>query len=206
MSEEDAKLQTVEDQLLVERFAAGDAEAFDRLMAIHMNDVFGLAWSVLRNREEALDATQEVFIKLYSTLPRFYSNCNLPAWLYRVCLNQCIDMKRKSRKVCVELTDDEWDRLQGAETDDPCRSAQARELRAIIKDAVDLLPPRQKAAFVLRQYKHLSLKEISDTMGCTVGAVKSHLSRATAHLRSKLSKYVNPCVEEVDCCERVQKP
>lgn len=197
MPEDDETLHTAEDELLVARFRAGEAEAFDRLMALHMDRVFGLAWSVLHDREEALDAAQEVFIKLHGALPRFREAGNLPGWLYRVCLNHCIDVKRRSRNAEFELTEEEWDRLQGPDQDDPAWFAENSELRAAIREAVDQLPRRQKTAFVLRHYQFMSLKETADTMGCTVGAVKAHLARATAHLRDRLSSYVKPAVEEV---------
>lgn len=197
MPGEDRALQTAEDELLVARFRTGDGEAFDRLMAVHTDQVFRLAWSVLHDREEALDATQEVFIRLHAALPKFGDANNLSAWLYRVCLNHCIDVKRRSRNAGFELSEEEWERLQGNFRDDPGWFAQNRELGAAIRSAVDRLPPRQKAAFVLRHYQFMPLKEIADTMGCTVGAVKAHLSRATAHLRNRLADYVAPVVEEV---------
>jgi RNA polymerase sigma-70 factor, ECF subfamily len=197
LPKDDETLGTPEDELLVARFKAGDAEAFDRLMALHMNQMFGLAWSVLHNREEALDAAQEVFIKLHKALPRFDDGNNISAWLYRVCLNHCIDVKRRSRNTELELTEDEWDRLQGCERDDPSWCLQNRELKGAILKAVDQLPDRQKSAFILRHYQFMSLAEIAETMGCSVGAVKSHLSRATVHLRSTLSCYVGPAVREV---------
>lgn len=197
MLEEDRTLQTAEDELLIERFRGGDAEAFDRLMALHINHVFGLAWSVLHDREDALDATQEVFIRLHAALPKFGDANNLAAWLYRVCLNYCIDTKRRSRNSGCELTEEEWDRLQGPDEDDPGWFVQNSELRVAIREAVDQLPTRQKAAFILRHYQFLSLQETAEAMGCSVGAVKSHLSRATAHLRNTLSSYIEPAVEEV---------
>lgn len=195
--EDERTLVTAEDELLIARFQSGEAEAFDRLMALHMNQVFGLAWSVLHGREEALDAAQEVFIKLHSALPKFGSAANLPAWLYRVCLNHCIDVRRKSRNVVMELTEEDWDRLQGSDRDDPGWFVQNTELGEAIRKAIDHLPARQKSAFLLRHYDFLSLKEIAQTMGCTVGAVKAHLSRATAHLRSELSGYTGIAVGEV---------
>jgi RNA polymerase sigma-70 factor (ECF subfamily) len=197
LSEEERTLRTAEDELLISRFQSGEDEAFDRLMGLHMDHVFGLAWSVLHDREEALDAAQEVFIKLHSALPRINSSGNLQAWLYRVCLNHCIDVKRRSRKACLELTEEEWDRLQGSDRDEPGWYVQNRELGAAIRKAVDGLPARQKSAFLLRHYNFLSLKEVADVMGCSVGAVKAHLSRAAAHLRAELTGYVNPAVEEV---------
>lgn len=190
-------MQETEDALLVARFRAGEVEAFDRLMALHMDQVFGLAWSVLHDREAALDATQEVFVKLHGALPRFGDAANLPAWLYRVCLNHCIDVRRRSRSVVLEFSEEEWDRLQGPDRDDPVRCAQNAELGAAIRDAVDQLPARQKTAFILRHYQFMSLKEVAGAMGCSVGAVKAHVARATAHLRARLADYVESAVVEV---------
>lgn len=190
-------MQATDDELLIARFRAGEADAFDRLMALHMDHVFGLAWSVLYDREAAFDATQEVFLKLHRALPKFGDASNLPAWLYRVCLNHCIDIKRRSKNSETELSEEEWDRLQGPDQDEPSWHIQNKELSAAIRCAVDLLPDRQRVAFTLRHYKHLSLNEVSEVMGCSVGAVKAHLARATAHLRKNLAKYVNPAVEEV---------
>ncbi len=197
MPKDDGTVLTGEDELLISRFRAGDAEAFDRLMALHMDQVFGLAWSVMHNREEALDAAQEVFIKLHRMLPKFDCGGNLSAWLYRVCLNHCIDVKRRSSSSELELTEDEWDRLQGGDEGDPSWNLGNRELRDAIRSAVDELPERQRFAFILRHYQFLSLIEIAETMGCSVGAVKSHLSRATSHLRSTLAGYVELVVREV---------
>ncbi len=175
-----------EDGVLIARFQQGEAEAFDRLMAIHTNKIFALAWGVLQNREDAMDAVQEVFIKLHAVLPRFNPSDNLSAWLYRVCLNHCIDRKRRAKHSGVEMTDEDWDRLQGSERDEPEFRACQTETARMIRHAVDQLPERQRLVFILRHYNLLSINEIGDAIGCTPGAVKAHLSRATAHLRDRL--------------------
>ena len=175
-----------ENEMLVTRFQRGETEAFGRLMAIHTDKIFALAWGVMQNREEAMDAVQEVFIKLHKALPKFPASDNLSAWLYRVCLNHCIDRKRKVKATSVDLSDEDWDRLQGSQHDDPEYRACQSEKRRIIRAAVDSLPERQQLAFVLRHYKLLSINEVALAMGCTSGAVKAHLSRATANLRNRL--------------------
>lgn len=179
-----------DDEVLVRRFKNGELDAFDELMALHMDKVFALAWGVMQNREEAMDATQEVFIKLYSALPKLPVSNNLNAWLYRVCLNHCIDRKRRNNKPRVELTSDDWDRLQGNRRDEPEFCTCQKETERIIMEAVDKLPERQRLVFVLRHYKLLSINEIAEAIGCTSGAVKAHLSRATAHLRDRLKEAV----------------
>lgn len=187
-----------EDKVLIARFQSGEAEAFDRLMAIHTDKVFALAWGVLGNREDALDATQEVFIKLHRALPRFSVSDNLNAWLYRVCLNHCIDRKRRLRWTSHDMSDEDWQRLQGPESDDPELRAYQSETSRIIRAAVDRLPERQRLVFILRHYKLLTINEIAEAMGCTPGAVKAHLSRATARLRDRLKGTVILESSEVD--------
>jgi RNA polymerase sigma-70 factor (ECF subfamily) len=178
---------SAEDEVLIRRFQQGEYEAFDRLMASHINKVYALAWGVLQDREEAKDAVQEVFIKLYKFLPKFPPTDNLNAWLYRVCLNHCIDRKRRERNRRVELTDDDWERLQGSEQDDPELQAYRTEMARAIKRAVQTLPERQQMVFILRHYNLLSINEIAEAMNCSTGAVKAHLSRATANLRDRLA-------------------
>lgn len=187
-----------EDAVLISRFQQGEAEAFDRLMAIHTDKVFALAWGVLQNREDAVDAAQEVFIKLHSALDRFSPSDNLNAWLYRVCLNHCIDRKRRAKWTSAEFDDEDWERLQGSREDEPEFRACQSETGRIIRQAVDKLPERQRLVFILRHYKLLSINEISDTMGCTPGAVKAHLSRATANLRDRLRGTIILEAREVD--------
>jgi len=187
-----------EDGVLISRFQEGEAEAFDRLMALHTDKVFALAWGVLQNREDAMDAAQEVFIKLHSALERFPASDNLNAWLYRVCLNHCIDRKRRAKWTSAEMSDDDWERLRGSQDDEPEFRAYQSEMGRIIRKAVDQLPERQRLVFILRHYKLLSINEIGDAMGCTSGAVKAHLSRATANLRDRLKGTVILEAREVD--------
>ncbi len=181
--------EQTKDEVLISRFHQGETEAFDRLMALHMDKVFALAWSVLQDKEDAKDATQEVFIKLHRALPKLAPSDNLNAWLYRVCLNFCIDRKRRAKRIKVELTQEDWDRLHGSERYEPEFCTNQSEIERLIRQAVETLPDRQRLVFMLRHYKLFSIGEISEAIGCTPGAVKAHLSRATAHLRDQL-KYV----------------
>ena len=187
-----------EDEVLISRFQQGETEAFDRLMALHTDKIFALAWGVLQNREDAMDATQEVFIKLHGSLSKFSPSDNLNAWLYRVCLNHCIDRKRRAKWTSTELSDDDWDRLRGPEDSEPEFRAYQSEAGRVIRGAVDKLPERQRLVFILRHYKLLSINEIGEAMGCTAGAVKAHLSRATSHLRDRLKGTVILESSEVD--------
>lgn len=186
-----------ESEILIRRFQQGEREAFDRLMALYTDKVFSLAWGVLRNREDAIDAAQEVFIRMHAALPHFKASDNLGAWLYRVCLNYCIDQKRRAKAPRVDLSDEDWERLQGSARDDPAFLAQQSETGRLVHKAVDELPGRQKMVFIMRHYNLLSLNEIAQTIGCSTGAVKAHLSRATAKLRDRLKGQICPGSAEV---------
>jgi len=175
-----------EDRYLIARFLAGEVEAFDRLMDLHMDRVYRVAWQALHDHEEALDATQEVFIRLHKALPRMEELNSLTAWLYRVCVNYCIDRKRRPGRDTRTLSEEEWETLRGPECGEPEWSAEQAEQSAVIRSAVGELPKRQRAAFILRHYERLSLIEIADALGCCEGTVKCHLSRATSSLRDKL--------------------
>lgn len=174
------------DQKLISRFQLGELSAFDRLMDAYTDKVYSLAWGVLYNREEALDAVQEVFVKLYKALPNLNPKDNLNAWIYRVCLNHCIDRKRTRKHPVYELTEDDWERLTGDKRDEPEYAACQKETGKIIMRAVDRLPKRQRLAFILRHYKLLTINEVAEVLGCTSGAVKAHLSRATHRLKNEL--------------------
>jgi hypothetical protein len=97
-------------------------------MASHLDKVFGFAWSLLLDREEALDAAQEVFVRLHAALPKFREESNLSAWLYRVCMNHCIDRKRRAKRAERTMTEEEWERLQGPVSSDPEWSVEQSEI------------------------------------------------------------------------------
>ncbi|MDO8586121.1 MAG: RNA polymerase sigma factor [Armatimonadota bacterium] len=194
---EDKPDQPVEDdRYLIARFRAGEVEAFDRLMDLHMDRVYRVAWQALHDHEESLDATQEVFIRLHGALPRLGEVNSLAAWLYRVCVNHCIDRKRRPGRETRTLSEEEWETLRGPEHSEPEWSTEQAELGVVIRSAVGELPKQQRAAFILRHYEHLSLVEIAEALGCCEGTVKCHLSRATSALRDKLRERGIPIVTD----------
>jgi RNA polymerase sigma-70 factor (ECF subfamily) len=95
------------------------------------------------------------------------------------------------------MTDEDWERLEGSDRDQPEFRAYQAETGRIIKEAVGRLPERQRLVFTLRHYKLMSISEIAQTIGCSPGAVKAHLSRGTAHLRDRLRGTVVLQSEEV---------
>ncbi len=181
----DYRTEALEDSALVSRAQTGDVQAFEELVRRYRNQVYALSFHFVRNREEAWDLSQEVFIKAHRSLKRFRGDASFKTWLMRITANQSKDFLKKRRLRTVSLDDEIGQRLpSGAET--PDHGVAARELGAAIDEAVRALPPKHRNVFVLREYEGLSYQEIADVMQCNVGTVMSRLHHARKKLQSKL--------------------
>jgi len=177
------------DEDIAARFSAGDAAAFAELMQRHMGTVFGVAYGVLHDRDDAADVAQEVFLKLSQSLPRMRVHGSLGPWLYRVAMNQAIDRQRQARRRRT-VSGLEEHRLS-ADEDDAEAVMGGIELRAVLFRAVAKLPERQRMVFTMRHVSGLSLEDIAAATNCATGTVKCHLARATRRLRELLEPYLN---------------
>lgn len=174
------------DDRLVARFRAGETQAFDELMVIHTDRLFALAFEILRHREDAEEVTQEVFIKLYNQISGSRPPTCLRPWLYRVCLNICIDRKRSKKRQPVFL---EFTEANGSlRTEDASEKVIASVFHDTVEAALNDLPAQQKMAFALCHFAGLSVDEIGESLNCAPATVRVHLSRATLRLRESLSK------------------
>lgn len=172
------------DEHLVSRAQNGDSTAFDELVRRYRNDVFALAYHYLRDREEAWDTAQEVFLKAYRGLGRFRGEAKIKTWLLRITANRCKDHFKKRRLRTVALEDAAGAGERAASVQGPDAILEARELGATILAALDTLPDKHRSAFVLREFEGLSYGEMAGVMGCSSGTVMSRLH----HARKKLQK------------------
>jgi RNA polymerase sigma-70 factor (ECF subfamily) len=182
------------DRELMERLARGDRDALAPLMERHHRRLYRIALSYLRNADDALDAVQEVFVKAYVNAARWDARSEVGPWLTRIAINQSIDGYRRGRRrqaaeEPLELEGHE--RPLPAEDPSPERRAMGAEISARIGSALKGLPEKQRAVFVLRHYEQLSLEEIADSMGMSLGTVKSSLHRAVHRLRDRLQEVVS---------------
>jgi RNA polymerase sigma-70 factor, ECF subfamily len=177
---------------LIQRCAAGDEIAFAELVADHQRMVVQLAMNLLGDRDEALDLSQEVFLRVFRTIGRFRGQSTLRTWIYRIAVNQARNRhrfwRRRHRADQVSLdvhvaTHGEF--RSGAELG-PDRMLAQKELAARLKRALDGLPFDQRTAIVLREVDGLSYDEIAYSLGVAVGTVKSRLTRARQTLRLEL--------------------
>jgi RNA polymerase sigma-70 factor (ECF subfamily) len=177
---------------LVQRCAAGDENASAELVAEHQRTVVQLATNLLGDRDEALDLSQEVFLRVFRTIHRFRGHSSLRTWIYRIAVNQARNRhrfwRRRHRADQVSL-----DQHVAAHGDvfsgfgpTPERVLAQKELAVRLRDALDRLPFDQRTAIVLREVDGLSYEEIAYSLGLAVGTVKSRLTRARQALRAEL--------------------
>ena len=176
-----------EDQIIVAQIVAGQKGLFRILVKRYERAVYGLGLSFLRNAEDAMDFTQEVFLKVYRSLPRFEGRSRLSTWLYKVAYNTAVNSAAR-RKEYHSLAEDEPERPGNA--GDPGRSPERDLLRAAAREAVleavEDLPGRYRICVDLFFFYDRTYQEIEAITGFPVNTVKSHVFRAKKLLREKL--------------------
>jgi RNA polymerase sigma-70 factor, ECF subfamily len=178
---------------LVQRCAARDEDACAELVSEHQRMVYQLSLNLLGDHNEALDLSQEVFLRVFRTIHSFRGQSTLRTWIYRIVVNQARNRQRwwrrryKSQQVSLdEHLRDHGDLPERSDSDSPDRLLGNKELAARIHAALDALPFDQKSALVLREIDGLSYEEIGYSLGVAVGTVKSRLARAREALRGQL--------------------
>jgi len=170
----------VDDAELVKLAQAGRRDAFDAIVQRHQRRVYQLCYRFVGNHEDASDLAQDVFVRAFRALPRFKGDAAVGTWLHRIAVNVCLN--RKAVKVPrfapieqVEPVDVTSERADAA----VLRGERAKQVRA----AVARLPPKQRAALILRTYHDLPHDEIAKILGSSVGAVKANFFHALANLK-----------------------
>ena len=162
-------------------------EIFDK----YHNKVYRIAFGVVRQREEALDVVQEVFIKLFRSIKNFKGRSHFYTYLYRMVMNTAIDHKRKTGKQFMSSLDEEGSFEPSDEAGKgPERILLQKELEERVKLAMDKLPDEQKAALIFRDVEGLSYQEMAEAMGCSIGTVMSRLHYGRKRMQESLKDYV----------------
>ncbi len=189
MSDSSAGRESKGTRSLVERLQAGDERAFEELVEEYRERVYRVAWRILRDDEDAEDAAQEAFIKIFRSIGRFEGRSSVYTWIYRITVNIALNkLKRDKFRRMVPLGDMiRKDTRPGA---DPSRSAMGSEIARRIGEAVDTLPEKQRAVFTLKFYEELSHREIAEIVGCSEGTSKANYFHAIRKLRKLLGDLV----------------
>ncbi len=172
---------------------AGDTRAFDALITLHREKIYMHIYQIVRNEEDALDLTQETFIRAWKSLPRFDGKASLTSWLYRIATNASIDLCRKRQhRPQTELETgpmhiDAASRTTPFQPDAPGTGHDRAEIRRRVDLAFAELSPEHRAVIALKEIEDLSYEEIAHRVGCSVGTVMSRLFYARKKLQSLLS-------------------
>ncbi|NLV21550.1 MAG: sigma-70 family RNA polymerase sigma factor [Syntrophomonadaceae bacterium] len=185
------------DQQLVKRTLRGDTYAFEELVKTYQNKVYMLAYRYMGNEDDANDMAQEAFIKAYRSLRSFKGDASFGTWIYRITTNVCLDeLRRRKRKIVPLSLDEPLATLDGddieREISDQSMAAdviyEKKEFSQNIQMLLDEMKPEHKTVIVLRDIMDLSYEEIAVVMDCSIGTVKSRISRARNLLQKKLTE------------------
>lgn len=178
---------------LIQRCAAGDEDSCSELVNEHQRMVYQLSLNLLGDHNEALDLSQEVFLRVFRTIHQFRGQSALRTWIYRIVVNQARNRqrwwRRRHRSQQISLEEhirDHGDPPELSNGAAPDRMFGQKQLAERIRVALDQLPFDQKTALVLREIDGLSYEEIGFSLGIAVGTVKSRLARAREALRAQL--------------------
>ena len=181
-----------EEAALIQRCVAGDEAACTELVAEHERMVVQLAMNLLGDRDEALDLSQEVFLRVFRTIHRFRGQSSLRTWIYRIAVNQARNRHRfwrrrhRADQVSLDQHIAAHGEFRSAGDTTPDRLLAQKELAERLQHALDHLPFDQRTAIILREIDGLSYEEIAYSLGVAVGTVKSRLTRARQALRLEL--------------------
>jgi RNA polymerase sigma-70 factor, ECF subfamily len=190
-----------DDLTLVKRVRGGDQRAFKLLVERYQRKVYAVALGMLKNREDAMDVSQEAFVKVYKYLDHFKGDSSFYTWLYRITVNVCIDVLRKragsggeaveyDESVPMDLSEANIGALGTRLGTNPQKSALRRELAEKIQEALAQVPEKHRAILLLREVEGMSYEDLSRTLEIPKGTVMSRLFHARAKVQKILSEYL----------------
>jgi RNA polymerase sigma-70 factor (ECF subfamily) len=179
-----------EDRGFVAQFLGGAEEGFNRLVLKHKDRIFTLCLRMLQDRDEADDAAQETFVRVFHGLKGFRMESRFSTWVYRIAVNACKNKmdsrawKDRQGKADLEAADLE----EGHSSATPAEELEAKTRRARIEEAIARLPEEQRVLVVLRDVEGLAYEEIAENLSLNPGTLKSRLNRARAQLQDWLKE------------------
>ena len=187
----------------VARARAGDDDAFRVLVERYSRRIFGLAFRMTGNEHDAEDVVQETFLRAFRRLKQFESRANFGSWLYRIAVNCSFDFmrtrqRREERHNSIRAADptnpDPSQESVQLVADDPTpdRLTFSAEVQREVHSALERLSPKEKAAFVMRHFEGMSMKEIAGVLGIRTNATKNTIFRAVKKLRERLEPLMSP--------------
>ncbi len=195
MSKKTIDYATAEDTALVSASRKGDMVAFEALVGRHRDKVYARAYSMLRNEEEAVDLSQEAWVKAWQRLEQFQGDSSFLTWITRITINLCLDQIRRNKRRRTESIEQLDEDLGGVErqmpviTTNPTEGLEKGELRKKIDEALEKLSHEHRTVLVLHEFEDLEYKEIAKRMDCSIGTVMSRLFYARRKMASLMAAY-----------------
>jgi len=174
---------------LIRDVRSGDREAFVALTRLYQQKVFILAYSFSRNKEDAVDLVQDVFLRVFEKIDSFQAERNFEAWLLRVAKNLCIDRYRRARSRREMESDVRVDEIPLADDRTP-DAGRTADLKAVLFQSVDKLAERQKTIFLMRHVNQMGNDEIAQVLHISTGTVKSLHFKAIRRLRTLMEPHL----------------
>src|SRR3954452_18412664 len=184
---------SAEDKALVKAAQQGDMLAFEELVGRHRAKIYARAFSMMRNEEEAVDLSQEAWVKGWQRLAQFQGESSFGTWMTRIVINLCLDQLRKQKRhrtESIEAMDDETggvERHMPPITINPTAGLERNELRQRIDKALGQLSYEHRTVLVLHEFEEMEYKEIAKTMNCSIGTVMSRLFYARRKMAALLA-------------------
>lgn len=186
------------DRELIEKIAAKDHGAFNALVDRYQALVINTCYNLLGNRDDAEDVAQEVFFQVYKSAEKFRQEAKISTWLYRIAVNRSLNFIRDNKrslwlKSLTSLLEDDSEQVTDLPASNSARpdvALEKKERNVIVKKAIDSLPEKQRAAFVLHKYEGLPHQEIAGIMQRSLSSVESLIHRAKLNLQKKLVRYL----------------
>jgi RNA polymerase sigma-70 factor (ECF subfamily) len=186
------------DDALVQAARTGDMVAFEELVARHRDKIYARAYTMMRNEDEALDLSQEAWVKGWQRLVQFQGESSFTTWMTRIVINLCLDQLRKKKRQRAESIEELDEESGGVErqmpvvTVNPTERLERGELRARIDEALGKLSEAHRTVLVLHEFEHMEYKNIAKTMSCSIGTVMSRLFYARRKMAALLQDLKQP--------------
>jgi len=180
------------DDALVQAARTGDMVAFEELIARHRDKIYARAYTMMRNEDEAVDLSQEAWVKGWQRLVQFQGESSFTTWMTRIVINLCLDQLRKRKRQRAESIEEMDEESGGVErqmpvvTVNPTEGMERAELRVRIDEALGKLSEAHRTVLVLHEFEHMEYKNIAKTMNCSIGTVMSRLFYARQKMASLL--------------------
>jgi len=182
-----------DDKKLVALSKEQNTAAFEELIFRHRDKIYARAFSMMRNEDEALDLSQEAWIKAWQRLKQFQGDSSFATWMTRIVINLCLDQIRRQKRKRAESIEKLDEELGGVErqmpvvTANPTAGMERAELRKRIDEAMQKLSDAHRTVLILHEFEELEYKAIAEVMGCSIGTVMSRLFYARRKLASLLA-------------------